>query len=246
MMTTAVQDLYMPHVRAARERVNDDPRICALLDPAVDARLVERFLSVYCSRGVFMTEPVESWIRRSGQRCAAIPGLEDVGRSLVEHARHEAGHHLLMLADTRYLVRRWNERRSPKLDAAALLGEPPTPAMRAYAKLHEDIIASDAPFRQTGVELEIEALAPVLGPRIIEHCRRKLGDDILGGLSFLVEHVTIDVGHTHFNLRLLDRLLAVRPDAGEMVALAGVTGLDRYLDFLGECYDAAKAETESN
>jgi hypothetical protein len=236
----------MPHARAARERVNDDPRIRAFLDPAADTRLVERFLGVYCSRGVFMTEPVEGWIRRSGERCAAIPGLEAVARSLVEHAHHEAGHHLLMLADTRYLVGRWNERHSPKLDAAVLLGAPPTPAMRAYAKLHEDIIASTTPFRQTGVELEIEAMAPVLGPRIIEQCRRKLGDDILGGLSFLVEHVTIDVGHTHFNLRLLDRLLAVRPDAGEVVARAGVTGLDTYLDFLGECYDTAKIETESS
>jgi hypothetical protein len=245
MTTSRIGDLYIPHVRAARERLKTDPRLRALLDPDGDATVLERFLSVFCARGVFMTEPVEGWIRRSGERCAEIPGLEEVGQTLIEHAHHEAGHHLMMIADTRYLVSRWNERRSPPLDASLLFAEPPTPPMLAYARLHEDIIASAMPFRQVGVELEIEAMSPWLGPAIIDLCRQRLGDDILRGLTFLGEHAVIDVGHTHLNERLLDRLLALRPEAGEAVARAGVAGLDTYLDFLGECHDAAKAEIAS-
>jgi hypothetical protein len=243
MTTTLLRDLYLPHVGVGRERMKTDVRLRALLDPHVDPDLLERFLSVYSARGVFMTEPVEGWIRRAGERSAQIPGLEEVGQTLIEHAHHEAGHHLLMISDTRYLVARWNERHSPRLDADRLMSERPTAAMLAYAKLHEDIIASTSPFRQIGVELEIEAMSPVLAPAIIERGRQTLGDDILGGVSFLAEHAIIDVGHTRYNERLLERLLSVKPEAGEPVAQAGVAGVNIYLDFLGECYDAARAET---
>jgi Iron-containing redox enzyme len=242
MTTSRVQELYMPHVRAARERLATDRRLRALLDPGTEARVLERFLSVFSSRGVQMTRPVEGWIKRAGERCAQIPGLEDVARSLIAHARHEAGHELMMIDDTRHLVSRWNARRSPRLDADALLAQPPTPAMVAYVKLHEDIIASASPYRQTGVELEIEAMSPQLGPAIVERCKEKLGADIMSGLSFIAEHAALDIGHTHANTRLLDQLLAIRPDAGREAGEAGAAGLGIYLDFLGECYDAARAE----
>ncbi len=242
MTTNRVQELYMPHVRAARDRLKTDRRLRALLDPSTDAKVLERFLSVFSSRGVQMTQPVEGWIKRAGERCAQIPGLEEVARSLIAHARHEAGHEQMMIEDTRHLVSRWNARRSPKLDVDALLAQPPTPAMLAYVHLHEDIIASASPYRQTGVELEIEAMSPQLGPEIVACCKAKLGDDIVSGLSFIAEHAALDVGHTHTNTRMLDQLLAIRPDAGKEVGDAGSAGLNIYLDFLGECYDAARAE----
>jgi len=60
-----------------------------------------------------MTESVEGWIRRAGGRCGEL-GLEHLAKALAAHAHQEANHHLLMLADARVLVERWNKARKPE------------------------------------------------------------------------------------------------------------------------------------
>lgn len=240
MTPSVVDEIYEPRVAEARARMEQDPAFCALRDPTIDPILLERYLILFNASGVFMTEPVESWIRRAGERCCAI-GLEQLGNSLITHAHHEAGHHLMMIKDTRSLVEGWNERRSPKLDAKSLLSAPPLPATQDYIKLHEDTIAGDKPFGQVAIEFEIERMsAAVFGP-IIEIWKRVLPPEVMSRLSFINEHVEIDVGHTHLNRKILGRLLDARPDAGEYLGMTGTRALDIYRTFVGEVLAGASA-----
>src|SRR5215468_4425438 len=54
------------------------------------------------------------------------------------------------------LVDRWNARRAPRLEADTLFALGPTPAVRTYQYLHEDVIAGPSPYGQLAVEYEIE------------------------------------------------------------------------------------------
>ena len=45
------------------------PGLAVILSPTVDPTLLELFLVHFCAAGVHMTEPVEGWIRRAGERC---------------------------------------------------------------------------------------------------------------------------------------------------------------------------------
>src|SRR5436190_830837 len=112
-MNELVATLYTPHVTDARTRFQSGAG-GQLLSDDLDPTLFELFLLNYCSRGVRMTEPVESWISRAGKRCRQV-GLEKLGISLEKHATQEADHHLMMIADTQALVRRWNASQSKQL-----------------------------------------------------------------------------------------------------------------------------------
>ena len=218
-----------------------------LLGPEVRPQELLAFLIHFCAYGVQMTEPVESWIRRAGQRCIAT-GCAAVGQALTVHARHEAGHYLMMIEDLGRLAARWNAAcPQAALYAEALLAAAPTAGIRRYVALHETVIASDAPFAQVAIEREIEALSVRLGPRFIAQCRRLLGDSILQDLSFLTEHVAIDAGHTHLNQQLMGRLIGEDDAHVEELAWAGARALEAYAMFLDDCRAAARAlvETES-
>jgi hypothetical protein len=239
-MNKLLETLYEPHVRDARNRLETHPRVRALLELSVDPALLERFLMQFCSLGVRMTEPVDGWIRRAGERCISL-GLEEVGRALVSHAKHEAGHHTMMIEDTRHLVRRWNARRTPQLDADALLAQPPPPFVQAYVRLHEDVIAGALPAGQVAIELEIESLSLRLGPRVIQQCQQVLGKDIVEGLSFVTEHVALDGGHTELNAWMMEKLLGAIPQHAQALGRIGAEALDIYYGFLGDCLDTARA-----
>jgi hypothetical protein len=232
---------YEPQLAAARNLLQSDPTIVTLLQPDLNPAVLERFLIQFSALGVRITEPVDGWIRRAGERCVAI-GLEELGQSLITHSKHEAGHHLMLIDDTRLLVARWNERRTPHLDADALLAQEPTPAMRDYIELHEKTIASDLPYGQVAIELEIERMSTTFGPKLMAHCKRVLEPSLLEGLSFIKEHVAVDVGHTALNERLMDRLLRLRPDAAERLAAIGSEALRIYVRFFGECLRVAQRE----
>ncbi len=234
-----VKTLYEPHVADARRLLQDDPAIRAILNPRMAPVVLHRFLIEFSARGVEITRPVDGWIRRAGERCVEV-GLEPLGKSLIKHSKHEAGHHLMLVEDTKKLVESWNEAHDPKLDADALLGRPPTPSMGAYVALHEDTIASDHPFAQVAIELEIEGMSVSFGPRLIEQCRRILGDRIVEGLSFIPEHVAVDVGHTALNQNMMERLLQQRPGDGELLAGVGSAALRAYVGLFGECLKAAQ------
>lgn len=243
-MSNIVNELYTPHVSAARSQLETDPGIRTLLDPAIDPVLLERYLITYNASGVHMTEPVEGWIRRAGERCIAV-GLPKIGRSLVIHARHEAGHQLMMIADTRHLVARWNDRREPRLDAERLLAAPPLRTAREYIKLHEDTIAGPMPFGQVAIEFEIERLSLSILSMFVERWKHVLGPEIIRGLSFLEEHVELDVGHTQLNEKMMERLLKARPEAAPALGKIGSEALTVYIAFLNECLASARTALRS-
>jgi hypothetical protein len=233
-----VDRLYTPHVVNARERFAAGAA-AALCDPNMDPLLLELFCIHYCSRGVQMTKPVESWIFRAGEQCERV-GLPQVGKALKTHSRHEADHHLMMIDDTKQLVGFYNHRYRPSLDVSQLIGTPATTGIRAYVELHEDTIASDAPYGQMAIEYEIEGLSVSFVPGFLQQCKRLLGSAVTEKLSFLVEHMEIDTGHTKFNESQLEKLIAHDPSFASPLARAGVAALDAYGAFLAECLAAAK------
>jgi hypothetical protein len=233
-MNSLVKTSYEPLVADARERFASSQALAEMLAPGVRPERLELFFIHFCAFGVQMTEPVDGWIRRAGARCTAL-GLTDLGRSLTAHAKHEAGHHLMMIADTRKLVASWNARRAFQLDANELLALSATNGVARYAALHEEVIAGDAPYGQLAIEYEIERLSVTSGPAVLGQCASVLGRESLAGLSFLEEHVAVDVGHTKFNELQLERLLADRPALAAGLGDAGTRALDAYATFLADC-----------
>jgi hypothetical protein len=234
-----MKTLYLPHVLEIRARLETEATVRTLLSPAISPALMERFLIEWSARGAYMTEPVEGWIRGAGERCIAL-GQEKLGRGLITHSRHEAGHHLMTIEDTRVLVRRWNARYAQQLDADALIAQPPTEAMRAYRELHDDTIASELPIGQAAIEYEVGYLAVTLVPRILAQVTRVLGREATEQLSFLTEHAAVDVGHTALNERMLEEILLQHPAQASRLAAIGARGLDCYLRFLGDCLSATQ------
>ena len=236
---TLMKTLYLPHVLETRARLETEATVRTLLSPAISPALLERFLIEWSARGAYMTEPVEGWIRGAGERCIAL-GQEKLGRGLITHSRHEAGHHLMTIEDTRVLVRRWNARYAQQLDADALIAQPPTKAMREYRELHDGTIASELPIGQAAIEYEVGYLAVTLVPRILAQVARVLGREAMEQLSFLNEHAAVDVGHTALNERMLEEILLQHPAQARRLADIGARGLDCYLRFLGDCLSATQ------
>jgi hypothetical protein len=226
-----VLEEYEASLAIARERFDEHAAVRALFHDPIDPVTLESFLISFAIIGVRMTEPVEGWIRRAGRRCGEL-GLEALAKALTAHAHQEAEHHLLMLADARFLVERWNKAGKPVLNVDALLALPPTPGVGAYDSVHESVISGPTPYAQLAIEYEIEMLSVAYGPRLLERCTGLLGEPILEGLSFLSDHVALDAGHTNFNRVQLARLLEGQP--GFLSALrscaCGIGGVGRICD----------------
>jgi hypothetical protein len=142
----------------------------ALLSPDISPALLERFLIEWSARGAYMTEPVEGWIRGAGERCVAL-GQEKLGRALITHAKHEAGHHLMTIEDARVLVRRWNARHAQQLDADALVAQAPTEAMRQYRQVHDEAMRA----RRGGLRHSIRpGFSSVTSPQRQTQCNHHL------------------------------------------------------------------------
>jgi hypothetical protein len=232
-------DLYESALTPVRARFLGSPAVTEILSPEIPPPLLESFLIHFCARGVAVTEPVEGWIRRAGEACLAV-GLEALGGALVRHSLDEAGHDRLFAADARLLVERWNAAGRPRLDVDELLALPPSPGARHYRHLHESTIAGAAPYAQMAIEFEIESLAMSLGEGLLRNARGRLGDGVLEGLSFLREHVELDVGHTRFNRRNLTRVLDEHPEFLPAMEAAGTEVLQAYGEFLADCLEAAR------
>jgi hypothetical protein len=225
---------YDDRLALARERFDQHPAVVALFRGPIEPIAMEAFLISFSALGVRMTEPVEGWIRRASRKCGEL-GLLHLAKALDAHAHEEADHHLLMLADARLLVERWNQTRKPELSVEALLDLPSTPGVEAYRSLHEGLIAGPVPYAQLAIEYEIEMLSVTYGPRLIARCAELFGNGILDGLSFLRDHVALDAGHTNFNRLQLSRLLGEQPDFLSALATAGSEALSAYATFLGDC-----------
>jgi hypothetical protein len=230
---------YEHAVAPARERFAAGRGTARMLAAEADPRPFHLLMIYFCALGAQMTGPVEGWIRRAGERCDAI-GLPELGKALRGHAKAEAGHDLMMVRDTHALVDRWNARYEPRLDAAALLAHPSTPGVEAYRHVHESTIEGPSPFAQIAVEYEIEQLPLRYGPPLIRRCADALGADIIPCLSFLTEHVELDIGHTKFNHAQLCRFLDAHPGDALTLAAAGSAALDAYHRFLEDCVDGAQ------
>ena len=236
---TKATETYETRIEAARQQFPHNPKLLAMLDPKVDPKVLEAFLIYFNALGVGMTEPVDTWITRAGNACKD-KGLATVGEALCLHAKHEAGHHLMMIDDTKVLVDHWNQKYEPKLDAEKLLAHPATNGIQQYVKLHEDVIAGETPFCQLAIELEIEGLSVSLGSSVIAHVKKILGNDVIQGLSFMEEHIAIDVSHTHFNEKQLDKLLAEHPEFLESLVVTGERALKIYSRFVNDCAELAE------
>ncbi len=240
--TDLVGLLYAPLVTEAREQYTSTPAWKRLTDPQATPAFIDRFLIEFCSMGVQMTEPVDRWIRSAGWRCREL-GLDDLGQALIRHADHEAGHHHMMINDTKALVDVWNSthRRDTgvELHVDELLDRAPTPGCEAYIKLHEETIASTAPWGQLGIEYEIERLSITAGPTIMANVAAICGPERVQSLSFLTDHIALDEGHTVFNRRQLNELLAEYPEMVEDLGRCGSEALDTHGRFISDCVEAA-------
>jgi len=83
------------------------------------------------------------------------------------------------------------------------------------------------------------------GPILVKFCVERLGKEILGGLSFITEHIVLDVGHTKFNSRQLEKALERNPDSLPTMVAAGTDVLDAYGAFLSDCLQTARQTRSS-
>ncbi len=195
---------------------------------------------IYFSReGIGMTEPVEGWIKRAGDKCIDLH-YKELGENLRKHAIHEADHHLMMIQDTKNLISLWNKSYLPILQAQTLLNMPYREAVIQYQALHENYIQGDTPYCQIAIEYEIESLSATYGLEILEHSFDILGNDLKSCLSFLVDHARIDVAHTQFNRKTMSQFMTAYPKTTHNLIEAGIRALRSYGNFVSDCWDRAR------
>jgi hypothetical protein len=236
---------YTRAIEPARQRFADDPFVRAVFSGELERPTFLATLLYFNALGVPMTEPVQRWIHKSGVRCKEI-GLIAIGRALEKSAKLEADHHLMMITDAHYLVGEWN-REFPdfQLRAEALLATPQTRGVDWYRAIHEEYLAGPTPYVQIAFMQEIERLAEAYGARFVESTKRVLGPDAAEGLSFIHFHIKNDVGHAALSHKLLDDVLAERPDSlGELVA-TGEKAIASYRLFLEDAVGRARALVQS-
>jgi len=238
MNSTPSLERYNQLLKPARERFEASLGLNAIRSNN-DPRLLEAFLLYFSAVGAQMTEPVESWIRRAASRCEAL-GFADLAEALNRHAHAEAGHHLMMIADLRSLAGYWNLRHTPTVDADALLRTVPSYGASSYCLVHEENIAGDTPYAQIAIEFEIEQLPLRYGGMFVSRCLEIFGPEILSSISFVTEHIDLDIGHTHFNEQQLSKLIDLHPEGLPSLVAAGGAALDAYAQFLTDCVELAE------
>src|SRR5262245_47308023 len=87
---SSVRNEYERRLTQARNHFAERKSLSMILDARLEADLLHIFLVYFSALGVGMTEPVESWIRRAGERCREM-GLSETGAALIRHAGQEAG-----------------------------------------------------------------------------------------------------------------------------------------------------------
>jgi hypothetical protein len=234
-----VHSLYGPQVQPFRLALSENQVWRFLEKP--DPLVLELFLIQYCALGVAMTEPVEGWIRRAGERCNAL-GFADVGAFLLSHADHEKDHHVLFVHDARWLVNRWNQKHDRQLDPEQLLAQPLTPGVVHYRALHEATISGPAPYCQLAIEFEIERLSLTYGVAAMSKIVSVLGPQAIQGLQFLAQHVKQDIGHTSLNEAQLNQLLRHLPSGLSVLTETAGKALKAYGQYLSDCLDLASQE----
>ena len=231
---------YEQLIGPARQQFAFSHGIRGMVSPDIDARTMAAFLLHFSALSVPITEPVEGWIRRAGERCEAL-GLAEIGKALRGHSKAEAGHHEYHKRDFINLIRFWNTRWSPQVDPDAIRAHGVTPGGQRYTRVHEETIAGPTPYCQFAIEYEIELLPVQYGSRFVENCVRLLGGEILECMSFATSHIEFDVGHTKFNARFLGRIIAESPDRVAPLVKASTAALDAFGEHLTECMTLAES-----
>lgn len=233
---------YEQAMEPARRRFDEDDAVRAVCGPDIGAEHLERFFLYWSALGVGVTEPVEGWIRRAGEACAHLGGVgvAELGVALQKHAKAEADHHLLFIEDVRFLAKRAEAAGRSVPDPEELLALPVPEAAYPYRDLHEKVIAGPQPYAQIAIENEMELQSLSFGPAVVANAKVVLGDDVVGGLSFLDEHIELDVGHTKFNRRQMATFLDNYPQAMDALVTAGAEALDSYREFLAYCVDVSR------
>jgi Acetyltransferase (GNAT) domain len=228
----------------ARERFAVSHGVRAI-QSSEDAVFLESFLLHFSALGSRMTAPVERWIRCAAERCGAL-GLPELARALRGHARAEAGHDLMMIADARSLAAHWNSHRKPSVDADILLNQAASLGVVRYCEVHDQNLAGATPYAQIAIEYEVEMLPLRYGARFVGHCLELLGAEILPCLSFVTEHIVLDAGHTDFNARAITKLLDLMPACLPALVSAGTAILDAYAQFLTDCAQLAEHDSRNS
>ena len=231
---------YDELIGPARQRFATSRGIRGMVSPGTDARTMAAFLLHFSGLSVPITEPVESWIRRAGERCEAL-GWTAIGRALRGHSKAEAGHHQYHVDDFINLIRFWNARWTPHVDPDAIRAHGVTSGGERYSRVHEEVIAGSAPYCQFAIEYEIELLPVQYGQQFVDNCVRLLGAEILQCMSFATSHIEFDVGHTKFNAHFLGRMIAELPVRLDPLAKAGAAALDAFGEHLAECMMLAES-----
>ncbi|WP_434386572.1 hypothetical protein [Melittangium boletus] len=235
-----VKELYEPYVLPTRARLATEAVVRRLGDGSLEPHVLERFFLQYHALGVYLTEPLESWVRREGQRCL-FQGLDALGKALLAQARPEAQQHVMLMDDTRLLVRRWNLRRPCTLHAERLLAQFPTDAMRDWRLHVEETLTEEPPGAQLALAYELGHFHQTLGPVLLAHVARALGREALDGLTFLKENAQPATGRALTQARLMEDLLRTMPENAQVLAERGAGVLDIHLRFLEDCLQSAEA-----
>jgi len=247
LLGTATGDVgaYEARLRPPRRRFASNASLHEILSPAIEPALLELFLLHFCVLGVGITECIESWSRRAGERSRAL-SLDEVGRLLGERAQSAGQRHRRLLHDASGLVARWNTRFRGLLDARRLLGQPPSPGVLRYRKLQEAIVTGPAPFAELAIACEIERVLSRHGSDFVRNCILRLGPEIVECLHFLEDDVAMDValGRAITNQREIERLIAVDPDRLGPLVQAGTVALDAYAAFLDDCLSFATVRAQ--
>jgi hypothetical protein len=107
---------YNDLIRPARERVLAKRGVVGITSQETHPRTMAAFLLHFSALSISITEPVEGWLCRAGDRWVQV-GLAELGRALQAHSKAEAGHHEYHVADFRSLVPFWHSRWSPAISA---------------------------------------------------------------------------------------------------------------------------------
>src|SRR5262245_51291858 len=74
---SSLRNEYEQRLTQARNDFGGRKSLSMILDTRLEADLLHVFLVYFSALGVGMTEPVESWIKRAGERCREI-GLSEI------------------------------------------------------------------------------------------------------------------------------------------------------------------------
>jgi len=226
---------YEEILKFSREKFLNGDAVVTILDKELEPKKLEIFLIYFCILGVPMTKHVERWIRTAGVKAENL-GFE-IGKQLQSHANQEADHHKMLIDDAHRLVPHFNELYNQDLSIESLFKTPLTKAIKSYINLHESTIESSTPFNQIAIEYEIELISTTLGPSIVNQVKSITGEDVFSKLSFIPDHVEIDVAHTKFNRYQLEKFLDSFPETLNGLVDTGRLAIEYYAGFFNDCLD---------